>query len=110
MNFPYSPTRLGLPMPRNRTWHRRRRTQLPALPGKLEDTLNYKGSLVSLYYSTYNTGIYKCCNTVYDPPTRNYCFDLDFTTPGGLPPGTPMFRDVESLGYRQLFTTRTSSN
>src|ERR1017187_79165 len=73
-------------------------------------TVNYKGSLVSLYYSTYNTGFYKCCNTVYDPPTRNYFFDLDFTSPGGLPPGTPMFRDVESLSYRQLFTTRTSSN
>jgi hypothetical protein len=73
-------------------------------------TVNYKGSLVSLYYSTYNTGFYKCCNTVYDPPTRNYFFDLDFTSPGGLPPGTPMFRDVESLSFRQLFTTRTSSN
>jgi Tfp pilus assembly protein PilX len=71
-------------------------------------TLNYKGSIVSLYYSTYNTGIYKCCTTVYSPPTRNYSFDLDFTSPGGLPPGTPMFRDVESLGYRQLFTTRTN--
>jgi hypothetical protein len=69
-------------------------------------TLNYKGSIVSLYYATYNTGIYKCCNVVYSPPTRNYSFDLDFTNPSGLPPGTPMFRDVESLGYRQLFTAR----
>jgi Tfp pilus assembly protein PilX len=71
-------------------------------------TLNYKGSIVSLYYATYNTGIYKCCTTVYSPPTRNYSFDLDFTSPGGLPPGTPMFRDVESLGFRQLFATRKS--
>jgi len=71
-------------------------------------TANYKGSMVSLYYSTYNTGFYKCCNTVYDPPTRNYLFDLDFTSPGGLPPGTPLFRDVESLSYRQIFTTRLS--
>jgi len=70
---------------------------------------NYKGSMVSLYYSTYNTGFYKCCNTVYQPPTRNYFFDLDFTSPGGLPPGTPMFRDVESLGYRQIFTTRLAN-
>ena len=69
--------------------------------------LNYKGSIVSLYYSTYATGIYKCCTTVYSPPTRNYSFDADFTSPGGLPPGTPMFRDVESLSYRQLFQTRT---
>jgi hypothetical protein len=72
-------------------------------------TLNYKGSIVSLYYSTYNTGIFKCCTTVYSPPTRNYSFDLDFTSPGGLPPGTPMFKDVESLGYRQLFATRTGN-
>ena len=73
-------------------------------------TLNYKGSIVSLYYSTYATGVYKCCTTVYNPPTRNYIFDLDFRNPAGLPPGTPMFRDVESLSYRQLFTTRTATN
>jgi hypothetical protein len=73
-------------------------------------TLNYGGSLVSLYYATYNTGIFKCCQySVYSPPVRNYLFDSDFTLPAGLPPGTPMFRDLESLGYRQLFATRTSS-
>jgi hypothetical protein len=72
-------------------------------------TLNYGGSLVSLYYATYNTGLFKCCNySVYIPPTRNYIFDADFTTPAGLPPGTPMFRDVNSLGYRQLFSARTN--
>jgi hypothetical protein len=70
-------------------------------------TLNYGGSLVSLYYATYNTGLFKCCQySVYTPPTRNYIFDSDFTNPAGLPPGTPMFRDVESLSYRQLFTSR----
>jgi hypothetical protein len=73
-------------------------------------TLNYGGSLVSLYYATYNTGIFKCCQySVYSPPVRNYLFDTDFEIPAGLPPGTPMFRDLESLGYRQLFATRTSS-
>lgn len=71
-------------------------------------SLFYKGSIVSLYYSTYATGVFKCCTTVYSPPTRNYSFDIDFATPGGLPPGTPMFRDVESLGYRQLFTARSN--
>lgn len=70
-------------------------------------TLNYGGSMVSLYYSTYNTGLFKCCEySVYQPPTRNYIFDSDFTLPQGLPPGTPMFRDVETLTYRQLFATR----
>jgi len=72
--------------------------------------LNYGGSMVSLYYATYDTGIFKCCTySVYKPPNRNYIFDADFTVPEGLPPGTPMFRDVESLGYRQLFTTRNST-
>ena len=70
-------------------------------------TLHFKGSLVSLYYATYNTGVYKCCASVYSPPTRAYSFDTDFTNPAGLPPGTPLFRDVDSLGYRQMFTTRT---
>jgi hypothetical protein len=69
-------------------------------------TMYYKGSLVSLFYSTYNTGTFKCCNTVYGVPTRAFYFDLDFTSPGGLPPGTPMFRDVETLTYRQLFNPR----
>jgi hypothetical protein len=72
--------------------------------------LNYGGSLVSLYYSTYNTGVFKCCTySVYAPPVRNYLFDVDFTNPAGLPPGTPMFRDVESLSYRQLFNARTAT-
>ena len=70
-------------------------------------TLWYKGSLVSLFYATYDTGIFKCCTTVYSAPVRNFSFDADFTNPAGLPPGTPLFRDVDSLGYRQLFTTRT---
>jgi Tfp pilus assembly protein PilX len=69
-------------------------------------TENYKGSLASLYYSTYNTGFFKCCTAVYGVPNRNFYFDADFSVPAGLPPGTPMFRDVESLGYRQLLTTR----
>ncbi|MGA3195410.1 MAG: hypothetical protein ABSD39_10455 [Terriglobales bacterium] len=71
-------------------------------------TVYYKGSLVSLYYSTYNTGLFKCCTTIYVHPTRNYVFDTDFTVPAGLPPGTPLFRDVESLSYRQILTPRTS--
>ena len=74
-----------------------------------KDTLNYFGSIVSLYYSTYDTGIFKCggCWEVYVNGDRNYIFDEDFTNPYGLPPGTPMFHDVESLSYRQLLTTRT---
>jgi hypothetical protein len=65
----------------------------------------YKGSLVSLYYSTYDTGTFKCCNyMVYQPPTRNYRFDQLFDNPANLPPGTPMFKDINNLTYRQDFT------
>jgi len=72
----------------------------------LEDwntNLWYDGSLVSMYYSEYNTGIFKCCATVYSPPTRKYYFDTLFLNPANLPPGTPMFQDVVNLSYRQNF-------
>ena len=66
-----------------------------------QQSLNYKGSLVSLYYATYATGTFKCCNLVYNPPNRNYVFDPLFAAPQNLPPGTPMFRNVDNLSYRQ---------
>lgn len=71
-------------------------------------TLHYAGSMVSLYYSTYATGTFKCCNdAVYHPPTRDYQFDIDFQDPAKLPPGTPMFRDINNLSFRQDFTPST---
>ncbi len=65
--------------------------------------LFYRGSLVSLYYSQYATGIYKCCTLVYSPPVRNYYFDSAFLDPAKLPPGTPMLQDVVNLTYWQDF-------
>jgi Tfp pilus assembly protein PilX len=67
-------------------------------------TLYYEGSLVSMYYSEYNTGVFKCCATVYSPPVRSYAFDTLFLNPANLPPGTPMFQDVVNLSYHQNFT------
>ncbi len=67
-------------------------------------TVNYAGSLISMYYSQYDTGMFKCCNSVYGAPTRNYFFDTQFLNPTNLPPGTPMFQDVVSLGFHQNFT------
>jgi hypothetical protein len=73
-------------------------------------TLNYSGSMVSLFYSNYNTGTFKCCNNaVYHPPTRNFQFDTDFQDPNKLPPGTPMFRDINNLSFRQDFTPSTEA-
>ena len=67
-------------------------------------TVKYSGSLISMYYSQYATGVFKCCNRVYSPPARNYFFDTQFLNPNNLPPGTPMFQDVVSLSYHQTFT------
>jgi hypothetical protein len=65
-------------------------------------TLNYRGSLISLYYSRQAIGVFKCCTTVYSPPTRGYNFDTEFLTPTLLPPRTPLFRDVNTTGFTQL--------
>ena len=66
-----------------------------------QQSLYYKGSIVSLYWNAYATGTWKCCNLVYHPPDRQYSFDNLFSIPANLPPGTPMFRNVDNLSYRQ---------
>jgi len=66
--------------------------------------VNYAGSMISMYYSQYATGNFKCCTSVYGAPQRNYFFDTLFTNPTNLPPGTPSFQDVVSLSYHQNFT------
>ena len=71
-------------------------------------TLRYRGSMVSLYYSRQAIGIYRADANIYSPPIRNYNFDTDFLTPALLPPGTPMFRDINTLKFRQILRPRTS--
>ena len=79
----------------------------PASAGARQQ-LWYTGSIVSLYWSYYATGPFKCCNLVYNPPDRQYTFDTLFSTPQNLPPGTPMFRNVDNLTYRQNQIALTS--
>ena len=65
-------------------------------------TLYYRGSLVSFYYNQQGIGPYKCCTTVYSPPTRGYNFDQEFTQgPQWLPPRTPMLRALNTVGFSQ---------
>ncbi|HXE34672.1 MAG TPA: hypothetical protein VN087_12205, partial [Verrucomicrobiae bacterium] len=64
--------------------------------------LNYRGSIISMYYNRQAVGLYKCCTTVYSPPSRGYAFDTEFLTPSLLPPRTPLFRDVNTTGFTQL--------
>jgi hypothetical protein len=65
-------------------------------------TLFYRGSIVSLYTSRQGTGTYKCCDNIYRPPTRGYNFEAEFLNPSLLPPRTPMFRDLNTLTFRQI--------
>jgi hypothetical protein len=68
-----------------------------------DNTFYYRGSIVSFYISRQATGIFKCCSYVYKPPdNRIFNFDSDFLLPDKLPPGTPMFRDVNTLTFRQI--------
>ena len=64
-------------------------------------TVNYRGSIATFYYSRQAVGVYKCCTTVYGAPTRNFNFDTDFLDPAKLPPLTPVFRDINALGFEQ---------
>jgi hypothetical protein len=68
--------------------------------------LYYDGSLVSMYYSEYNTGTYKDGpgGDVYAPPPRDYYFDVLFLAPSNLPPATPQFQDIDNLSSHQNFT------
>jgi hypothetical protein len=63
--------------------------------------LNYAGSLINLFNSRGNIGSFKCCNTVYNPPVRNWVFDSTFLNPERLPPGTPYFQYVQTTGFQR---------
>jgi hypothetical protein len=63
--------------------------------------LDYAGSLINLFVSRNNNGAFKCCNTVYNPPRRNWVFDSTFLDPTRIPPGTPFFQYVQTTGFER---------
>ena len=62
----------------------------------------YEGSIVSMWYSHQGIGVYKCCQNIYNPPSRGYQFDTNFLTPSDLPPLTPALRVVNTVGATQV--------
>jgi hypothetical protein len=76
-------------------------------PTVANTTVNYRGSMATLYYNRQATGTFKCCSgtaedgIVYSVPVRNFIFDTDFLQPALLPPNTPMFRDMNAVGFSQ---------
>jgi hypothetical protein len=53
------------------------------------NTLTYNGSIVVLFYSQWATNSWQPTGNYYDPPTRNWAFDLNFKSASKLPPLTP---------------------
>jgi hypothetical protein len=62
-------------------------------------TVNYSGAMVSFYTNRQAVSPFRCCVNVYTPPTRAFLYDVDFLDPTQLPPATPMFRDVNVMGF-----------
>jgi hypothetical protein len=65
-------------------------------PRFLEDwssrTFTYNGSMVVMFPSQIGTGVWKGTGSlynIYNPPTRNWNFDVNFSDPNKLPPITP---------------------
>jgi Tfp pilus assembly protein PilX len=65
---------------------------------------NFIGSLIPLYHSTQAVGQYNADSTIYSPPTRDWAFDITFTDPNKLPPGTPLFQHIEPTGFKQCLS------
>ena len=59
------------------------------------DAFTYNGSMVVMFYSQYATAPWQGTGStvgVYNPPARNWTFDLNFMDPTKLPPATPQLR------------------
>ncbi|HYX31346.1 MAG TPA: hypothetical protein VE863_22615, partial [Pyrinomonadaceae bacterium] len=65
---------------------------------------NYVGSFIPLYHSTQAVGpwSYVPPYTIYQPPIRDWAFDVTFQDPTKLPPSTPLFQHIEPTGFKQI--------
>lgn len=73
--------------------------------GASPNGIRYRGSIVSLHNNRQAIGAYKFAsanNHHYNAGPRNFTYDVDFLVPANLPPGTPMFRDINTLQFRQI--------
>ena len=66
----------------------------------LANPLTYNGSMVKMFPSLYATNIWGLGN-VYNPPKRNWAFDLNFNNPAKLPPLSPSLLKI----FRNVWTT-----
>jgi len=72
--------------------------------------LTYNGSMISMFYSVYGTGLWQGIGDppgIYNPPTRLWGLDLNFSDENKLPPGTPALTVLVRSRWRTpaAFTT-----
>jgi len=71
-------------------------------------TLTYNGSMVAMFNSVYATAPWQQTGVYYQPPTRQWAFDVNFNNPAKLPPLTPKVLDVNRSAWSFLNTNSTS--
>jgi hypothetical protein len=67
--------------------------------------LTFNGSLVVLFESLAANTPWGANDEVYDPPVRDWAWDVNFATESKIPPGTPQLRTV----FRSLFSADKSN-
>ena len=60
----------------------------------LGNIFTYDGSMVKMFPSLYATNAWNNNNNIYDPPKRNWAYDVNFDDPTKLPPKTPSLLKV----------------
>lgn len=65
--------------------------------------LHYRGSLVSLFEAQQAKLHRWSWRTYYNPPQRDWQFELRFRDPSNLPPGTPMAGSVTQIAFRPVY-------
>jgi hypothetical protein len=81
-------------------------------PRFLEDwsnqTFTYNGSMVAMFSSQIATAPWPGTGSVYNPPTRNWAFDNNFSNPAKQPPMTPQVITVSRSKWALLPPYTTS--
>jgi hypothetical protein len=65
---------------------------------------NCVGSFIPLYHATQAVGPWSYVSPyiIYQPPVRDWAFDVSFQDPTRLPPATPLFQHIEPTGFKQI--------
>ena len=73
----------------------------------LANALTYNGSMVKMFPSLYATNIWGLGN-VYNPPKRNWAYDVNFNDPAKLPPLTPSLLKIFRNSWLTLAPNSTN--